>query len=211
MRQLWAAILAVSSVVGFSLPLVSQVPAGPPYRRGTHPNPIVTFVTDDDFAPATYEEAREKAGIELMGLSEDVGARESISVSDSFVDEVRILGNDTDVLFYPVVRQRFRLADGQAFVLYSFRDPYPADIPPDRLVDVLDRHAFSTSGRPEERRFGDNPGPEQLEFRGSFALLFDYAGEAGERVLFWQDERASHVAVTGVSRERLFRIASDLL
>jgi hypothetical protein len=188
----------------------SQVPAGPPYQAGTHPNPIVTFVTDEDFVPSTYDQAREKADVDLMGLSSSEGTRESVSITDSFVEEIKILRSDTDVLFYPVIRQTFRLVDGETLVLYSFRDPSPTGIRRDLLEEVLNQHAFTVTDKPEEDRFGDSP-PEQLQIRGSAALLFDHTESSGELTLFWQDERASHVATASVSRERLFRIVADLL
>ncbi len=191
--------------------MAAQVPAGPPYRSEIHPNPIVTFVTDDDFSPATYGDARDAAGVDLMGLSSAEGVRDNVAVAGGFVDEIEILGRSTDVLFHPVVRQTFRLVDDEIFVLYSFRDPRPTEIPSDELAAVLDLHAFAPDENPDEARFGDGPRPERLAIRGSEGLLFDETGSSGRLTLFWQEGRAAHVASGRVSRERLFRILRDLL
>jgi hypothetical protein len=185
----------------------AQVPAGPPYRSEIHPNPIVTFARDADFMPVSYADAANQAGIELLGISGQTGSRESVRISSSRVEEVRILGRRTDVLFYPAVLQQFRLTGGEALELYSFRDPRPTGIPEDVLPAVLNEHAFNGSDQPEEARFGGMR-PERLEIRGSEALLFE---RDGQFVLFWQDATASHVATAPVSREHLFRIVEDLL
>ena len=123
------------------------------------------------------------------------------------MDEVKILGRDTEVLFYPVVRQTFRLKEGGSFILYSFRDPKP-DIPSSIVASILIQHAFTKTKKPEEGRFGLSPPPEQLEIRGSRALLFD---NEGVLTLFWQDQQASHVVVSEIDRQTLFRLVEDLL
>ena len=206
-------IIAMSGVSAISLSLsgFTQIPAGPPYQPGTHSNPIVSFATADDFKPSTYDEARNQADLDLLGLSASEGTRESISITESYVDEIKILGSDVDVLFYPVVRQTFRLVDGDEFLLYSFKDPRPTGIPSSILASVLNEHAFRPDRKPEESRFGPGERPEQLEIRGSAALLFDDSENGGNLTLFWQDEIASHVAVAKVSRQRMFRIVEDLL
>jgi hypothetical protein len=201
---------------------LAQVPAGPPYQAGIHTNPIVSFVDKDDYRSTSYDQAAEEADLDLLGLSAAEGTRESIHISESFVEEVKLLGRNTDVLFFPVVRQTFRLIDGMTFVLYSFKDPRPTGIDSQILAAVLNEHAFRPNDKPEESRFGTAVGPERLEIRGSEALLFDETGEdaeniqndaaedEGELTLFWQDERASHVAVVGMSRQRLYRVVGDL-
>jgi hypothetical protein len=206
MRQ--AGLIGALSAVSFTVLGFAQVPAGPPFLAGAHPNPIVTFAESADFQPADYADAQQRAGIELLGLSDSVGRRESVSVTESHVDEVRILGRNTDVLFYPVVLQRFLLVDGEQFLLYSFRDPRPTGIPSESLASVLNQHAFSSNDDPRRARFGSSPRPEELDIRGSAALLFD---QAGQLTLFWQDEAASHVAMASVPRDRMFRIVGDLL
>jgi len=190
--------------------IVGQVPAGPPFDPDRHPNPILTFVTDSSFGETGYDDAREQAGVDLMGLSPDQGVRETVALAPGSVSEVEILGRDTDVLFYPVVRQTFRLADGGRFQLYSFRDPRPTEIPNDILADVLNQHAFQRGDSPEESRFGPAV-PQELEIRASAALLFEFEGDEPVRVLFWQDSEASHVASAPISRDRMFELVEDLL
>ena len=199
------------SITLIYLPGFTQIPAGPPYKPGTHPNPIVSFVEEDDFKPATFTEAAEQADLDLLGLSASEGTLKEISITASFVDEIKILGNDTHVLFYPVVQQTFKLVDGIELTLYSFKDPRPTGIAASILASVLNEHAFRSNDKPDESRFGPSEGPEQLEIRNSTALLFDNANHDGRLTLFWQDERASHVAVALISRQRMFRIVEDLL
>src|SRR5438132_3578879 len=87
-----------------------------------HPNPIVTFVEEKDFKPVAYDKAKADAGIELLGLSQDEGERGSVELAEGrFVKNMSILNFRTDVTFYPVVREKFKLANGSDLVLYSFR------------------------------------------------------------------------------------------
>ena len=210
MRQLGLVIVFMG--VGQGLQATpGQVPAGPPYDASIHPNPIVTFVEDADFSNVPYSEAVDRAEIELLGLSGAEGTRENVSITDPFVEEIRILGDDIDVLFPPVVRQTFRLSDDKPFILYSFRDPRPTGIPTGYLAAILNEHAFRQTDNPEESRFGGANGPERLEIRGSAALLFDETETRDRLVLFWQDDKASHVAVAPVSRDSMFRLVRDLL
>ncbi len=190
------------TAIGFS-----QVPAGPPFDSDTHPNPIVTFVESADFTLTTYEVAVEDAGIEILGLSSSEGTRESIEIAAGSVDEVRILGRDTETLFYPVVRQHFQLHDGTAITLYSFRNPKP-DIPDRFLMSALNQHAFAREDDPEKSRFGPSARPEQLDVLGAPALLFD---NDGKLTLFWQDSKASHVVDSTIEPGALLRLAEDLL
>ena len=188
--------------VGFS-----QVPAGSPYDSDIHPNPIVTFVEKADFMAPTYEAAVKDAGIELLGLSSNEGSRESLEITAGRVDEVKILGRDTETLFYPVARQHFRLHDGAAITLYSFRNPKP-DIPDRFLISALNQHAFAPEDDPEKSRFGPSARPEELDILGSPALLFD---NDGELTLFWQDSNASHVVDSTIEIGTLLRLIEDLL
>ena len=185
----------------------AQVPVGDPYDENKHPNPIVTFVEIGDFKPSTYDTARARASIELMGLSQDEGQRESLEITESDAREVKILGKKTETLFYPVVRQTFTLTGGDSFVLYSFKDPRP-DVPSEYRVSMLNEHAFKDEKKEKDRRFGASSPPEKLEIRGSPALLFD---NDGELVLFWQGRRVAHVAVSSIDRETLFRLVDNLL
>ncbi len=194
----WLSLLAT----GFS-----QVPAGPPYDPNSHPNPIVTFVKSADFVAATYAEAVEDAGIDMLGLSSNEGTRERIETTPGRVDEVRILGRDTETLFYPVVRQRFMLHDGETLTLYSFRNPIP-DIPDRLLVSTLNQHAFAPEDDPEKSRFGYSARPEELTVGPAPALLFD---NDGELTLFWQDGNTAHVVDSTIGVEALLRLVEDLL
>ena len=198
--------ILVCMVFGTTLGL-AQVPAGPPYDPEVHPNPIVTFSINTDFMPTSFADALDAAGIELLGLSSAEGSRQDTAITPGSVSKVKILGRDVETLFYPVVRQRFELTDGSALTLYSFRNPKP-DIPSQYLASVLNEHAFRPEDKPEESRFGGSSRPEQLEFLGSLALLFD---NDGELTLFWQNEVASHVADARIDPDRLFRLLEDLL
>src|SRR3989442_8776473 len=99
-------------------------PPGVPYDASKHPNPIITFVEMKDFKPAAADQAKKDTGIELLGISKDEGQRESVEFADGrFVKNLPILTIRTDVTFYPVVRQKFKLSEGANLVLYSFRFP----------------------------------------------------------------------------------------
>jgi len=191
------------------LPLTgfAQIPAGQAYDPERHPNPIVTFVEAEDFQPASYDEARRFAGIELMGLSAAEGVREEIAVAPGRAMELRVLGRRTETLSFPVVRQTFGLTRGGVLRLYSFRNPR-TDLPSDAAEEMLDQDALTEPRNPGEGRFGPSPRPDSLSIRGKPALLF---GNAGERSLFWQEDRVSHVAVADIEPEDLFRIVEDLL
>lgn len=206
--------LTIAAALGFAASGTdarAQVPAGFPYTPGLHPNPIVTFATDTDFRTVSYEVAREEAGIELLGLSARVGTREDVAVTRGEVQEVEILDRDTEVLFFPAVRQRFRLTDDRVVTLYSFRDPRPGEIPADVLVEVLNRHAFRPDRKPEDARFGPHPGPEDLEVRGVAALMFS-SGDHTPLTVFWQENGVSHVATSdALGHDELFRVIEDLL
>ncbi len=206
--------ITIAAAVGLAVPGTdarAQVPAGFPYTPGVHPNPIVTFATDTDFRTVLYEAAREEAGIELLGLSSRVGTREDVAVTTGEVRDVEILDRTTEVLFFPAVRQRFRLTDDRVVILYSFRDPRPGEIPDDVLVDVLNGHAFRPDRNPEDARFGPHPGPEDLDVRGVAALMFD-SGDRTPLTVFWQENGVSHVATSDtLGREELFLVIEDLL
>jgi len=186
---------------------LAQVPPGHAYDPLIHPNPIVTFVTKLDFAPAGYEDARTAAGVELLGLSGSEGARDGIALAPGRTLEVRVLGRRTEALAFPVVRQRFTLTGGGALVLYSFRAPR-TDLPSAEAEAMLNAEAFGPPRNPGRGRFGASPMPEMLSLRGRPALLFD---GAGERSLFWEEEGASHVAVSDLDLDALFLVLEDLL
>src|SRR4030095_7368246 len=97
---------------------------GAPFDTSKHPNPIITFVEMKDFKPVAADLVRKESGIELMGISQEEGTRESVELADGrFVRNMSILGIRTDVTFYPVVRQKFKLTDGADLTLHSFRFP----------------------------------------------------------------------------------------
>ncbi len=198
---------ALLAILCMTLVSFGQVPVGDPFDAKKHPNPIVTFVENDEFKPTTYDTARARASIELMGLSQDDGIRASMEMAPGDARKVKILGRKTETLFYPVVRQTFNLTDGESFVLYSFKDPRP-DISSEYRVSMLNEHAFKEEKKVKDRRFGVSPPPEKMEIRGSPALLFD---NDGELILFWQGRRVAHVAVAVIDREELFRLVRDLL
>ena len=194
-------------VLGAVVAASAQVPAGDPFEAKKHPNPIVTFVESKHFKPTDYNTARDRADIELLGLSRDEGHRESVEITRSDARKLKILGRKTEVLFFPVVKQNFRLAEEGLLVLYSFKDPRP-DIPSEYRVSILNEHAFREHKKPKDGRFGLSNPPERLGIRGSAALLFD---NDGELTLFWQDRGVSHIASGSMSREMLFWLVEDLL
>lgn len=186
---------------------LGQVTPGAPYEPSKHPNPILTFVEPDDFAPTTHQEATTSAGIDLLGLSSTEGSRDALSIASRRVEEIKIVGRRTEVLFHPTVRQEFALSGGGTMVLYSFKVP-KTDFPSEYEESALNEHAFRDDKDPLKRRFGPSTPPEKTEIRGSPALLFD---NDGELTLFWIEGGTSHVAVSNVDRRTLFHLVEDLL
>jgi hypothetical protein len=195
-------------VVLFSTVAVAQTPPpGAPYDASRHPNPIVTFVEEKDFKPATYEEAKKAAGIELLGLAQDQAKQESVELADGrFVKNMQILNFRTDVTFYAVVRQKFKLSSGSDLVLYSFRFPKVA-LPPQYARMVLNEAAIEKRKKPSEMRFGGNP-PEEFEIRGAPGLLWQ---KDGQTTVYWQEEGVGHVVTGSQPQEELFQIIEDFL
>ena len=188
-----------------TVPALAQVPPGLPYDKAKHPNPIVTYVTNADFKTSTYTDARDLADIELLGLSQNEGKRDSIQVAETTMKRVKIGGRDADVTFYPVVRQIFTLTDGNRFVLHSFKFPrHP--IPPQLAERILNEAALMKMRRPEEGRFGLGPAPEELEIRGAAAFLFD---DEGELTLFWTEGGVAHTVTAKIPRRELFRLVEE--
>src|SRR5215471_21563532 len=130
-------------------------PPGAPFDPGKHPNPIVTFVETKDFKLLADGQAKAEAGIDLLGLAQDEGKLESLDIAPGrFVKNMSILNVRTDVTFYPVVRQTFKLHDGGAeLVIYSFRFPRVA-LPKDFTYAVLNEAAIEKKRKPTEMRFG---------------------------------------------------------
>src|SRR5262249_38745286 len=104
---------------------LGQVPPGNPYDSAKHPNPIVTYVTNQDFKPSTSSEVQKLAGRELLGLSQEEGRQESIEIAilPSTTRRVKIGRSTVDVVYYSVVRQTFTVRDGGRLVLHSFKFP----------------------------------------------------------------------------------------
>jgi hypothetical protein len=104
--------------------LAQTPPPGVPFDANKHPNPIITYVEEKDFKATTPEQVRKEAGIDLLGLAQDEAKRESLEMADGkFVKNLPILNLRSDVTFYPVVRQTFKLTTGSDLVMYSFRFP----------------------------------------------------------------------------------------
>jgi hypothetical protein len=187
--------------------LAQTPPPGNSYDARKHPNPIVTFVENASFKPADTAQAQKQAGMELLGLSAAEGQRESIEIADGrFVRNMSILGVRTDVTFYPVVRQKFRLARGASLHIHSFKFPR-VSLPPDFTRIVLNEAAVEKKKKPSEMRFGGSA-PERLDIRGTPGLLFE---KDGEITVYWQEGGIGHTATASVSRKELFRLIDDLL
>ena len=191
-----------------SIPAMAQTPPpGPPYDASRHPNPIITFVEEKDFKTSSYEEEKKAAGIELLGLGQDEAKQESIEVADGrFVKNMQILNFRTDVTFYAVVRQKFKLSSGPEIVLYSFRFPKVA-LPPQYAQIVLNEAAVEKKKKPSEMRFGGSA-PEELDIRGARGLLWE---KDGQTTVYWQEEGIGHVVTGSQKQEQLFQVIEDLL
>jgi hypothetical protein len=199
---LFLGIFALSPVVMAQTP-----PPGAPFDASKHPNPIITFVEEKDFRPVSSEQAKKDAGIEFLGLSQDEGKRESVEMADGrFVKNMSILNFRTDVTFYPVVRQKFKLAGGMGLVLYSFKFPRVA-LPREYARIILNEAAIEKKKKPSEMRFGGTA-PEQLEIRGARGLLWE---KDGQITIYWQEEGVGHVVMAMLDRQELFRVIEDLL
>src|SRR5438132_1914029 len=187
--------------------LAQTPPPGVPYDASKHPNPIITFVEEKDFRPASYEEAKKAAGIELLGLGQDEAKQQSIELADGkFIKSMQILNFRTDATFYAVVRQKYKLSNGSDFVLYSFRFPKVA-LPPQYARMVLDEAAVQKKKKPSEMRFGGSA-PEELDIRGAKGLLWE---KDGQTTVYWQEGGIGHVVTGSQKQEQLFDVIEDLL
>jgi hypothetical protein len=200
--------LAIAVAAFGALPALAQTPPpGVPFNSSKHPNPIITYVEVKDFKEAASEQVRQQSGIELLGISQDEGKRESVQVADGrFVKNMSILGIRTDVTFYPVVRQKFTLTEGRELILYSFRFPKVA-LPRDFTQIVLNEAAVERKKKPSEMRFGGAK-PETFEIRGARALLFENDGLI---TVYWQEDGVGHTATASLPRKEFFEIIEDLL
>jgi hypothetical protein len=201
-------LLAAAVCFGAAGSLFGQTPPpGAPFDAAKHPNPIVTFAELKDFKNASAEEARKESGIELLGLSREEGERQAVQIAAGrFVRNMSIIGFRTDVTFYPVVRQTFRLPRGGDLLLHSFRFPRVA-LPRDFSRIVLNEAAVERKKKPSEMRFGGAK-PETLEIRGAPALLFE---DEGRITVYWQEEGVGHAVTGQLPRSDLFELIEDLL
>ena len=182
-------------------------PPGAPFDASKHPNPIVTFVEEKDFKPVTYDEAKKQSGLEMLGLAQDEAKQESVELADGrFVKNMQILNFRTDVTFYPVVRQKFKLSSGPEVVLYSFRFPKVA-LPPEYARMVLNEAATEKRKKPSDMRFGGSA-PEQFEIRGARGLLWE---KSDQITVYWQEQGVGHVVTGMPPRDKLFEVIEDLL
>jgi hypothetical protein len=199
--------IALAALADPSIAFTQTPPPGSAFDRTKHPNPIVTFIEIKDFKSASAAEVRAESGIELLGISQEEGRRESLEIAPGrFVRNMSILGIRTDVTFYPVVRQVFGLTQGSSFTLHSFRFPKVA-LPKDFTRIVLNEAAIEKKKKPSEMRFGGEK-PETLEIRGAPALLFENDGEI---TVFWQENGVGHAATARLGRRAMFEIIEDLL
>jgi hypothetical protein len=206
-RPLTFLLTLATVVAGSALAVAQTPPPGAPFDASKHSNPIITFVEMKEFKPTAPEQARKDSGMELLGLSRDEGTLESVAFADGrFVRNMSILGIRTDVTFYPVVRQTFKLTDGASLVLHSFRFPRVA-LPKDFTRIVLNEAALEKKKKPSEMRFGGAK-PETLEIRGVPGLLFE---EDGRTTVYWQESGVGHTATASLPRKDLFTVIDDLL
>jgi hypothetical protein len=185
----------------------AQVPPGDPYDPARHPNPILTYVVNASFSMSSYAEANEDAGIDLLGLSQSEGTRESIEMARGGIRRTRIGPINPEVTYYPVVRQTFKLTDGGQFVLHSFKFPR-LGIPANDARILLNQAAVEKKRDPREMRFGGNDAPEELDIRGQEALLFE---KEGLITVYWVESGVGHTATARIPRRDLFRLIEDLL
>jgi hypothetical protein len=183
-------------------------PPGNPYDPARYPNPIITFVEEKDFKDAEYAQVQKDAGIEILGLSDSEGKRNSLAMAaGKFVKSMPIFaGIRSDVTFYPVIRQNFKLEDGADLLLHSFKFPR-VSLPANFGKAVLTEAATEKKKKPSEMRFG-GLGPEVLEIRGRDGLLFE---KDGKTIVYWEEGGVGHTATSTLRRSELFRIIEDLL
>src|SRR5437899_8284891 len=189
MIALFPLVLFLFAFLFSSVAAAQTPPPGAPFEHSWPPNPIVTCVEEKDFKPVAYDKAKADAGIELLGLSQDEGKRGSVELAEGrFVKNMSILNFRTDVTFYPVVRQKFKLANGSDLVLYSFRFPKVA-LPREYARMILNEAAVEKKKKPKEMRFGGTA-PEQLEIRGARGLRFD---KEGQTTIYCLQDDSEHV------------------
>jgi hypothetical protein len=184
---------------------LAQVPPGANYDPAKHVNPVITYVLAKDFKPSNYQEAGESAGIQLMGLSKEVGTLQGVDLAVPAENVSRDLRLDSNAKFYPVVRQTFKLLEGGEMELYSLKAPKVADSQMARLsVGGIPR------GRrdPKDKRLGTAGAPEETEIRGRKGAIFD---KDGALTLVWEEQGVIYTATSTLPRKRLLNIVDDLL
>jgi hypothetical protein len=207
-------ILPLAAILIVGTAAFGQVPPGVPYVADQHPNPILTYVTNAEFKPASYTEAQRAGDIELFGISQEEGRRESIEVAGvpARPRKIKLLGRDVEIGFYPVVRQTFALEGGGKLVLHSFKFPRIDDLPTTRELaeQFLHEAAFEDKKKREETRFGLAPRPDPIDVRGYEGYFFENE-DGDEFTVFWVEDGVAHTATSAVSDDDLFRIIEDLL
>ena len=198
-------LLAFSSAAAA---LAQTPPPGPPFDSSKHPNPVVTYVETKDFKPIGAGQVKNAAGIDLLGLSQDEAKRESLDIADGrYVKSMTILSIRTEVTFFPVVRQVFKLNDGGTeLVMYSFKFPRVA-LPENFREIVLNEAAIEKKKKPADMRFGGEK-PEMFDIRGAPALYFE---KDGQITVYWEEEGVGHTVTAKLPRNDLFNIIDDLL
>jgi hypothetical protein len=185
----------------------AQVPPGFPYKADEHPNPILTFVTNQDFKPSTSADAQKLTGLDLLGLSKEEGRQDSVEVAviPATNRKVKLRGGTIDVVFYSVVKQTFTLAGGGSVILHSSKFPR-LPVPLKEAAPVLNQSAFAKA-KPSEARFGSATA-EMIDVRGQEALLFD---DGMRRTIFWVERGIIYTATSSIRQSQLIRIIEDLL
>ena len=200
----------LTTAISFTILMASnlvfaQVPAGTSYDAGKHPNPIVTWVSEKDFKKTSFLEAAEKVGLEIMGLSRDQGERTSVelAVPSSARQRIRLVNQEFEVTFYPVMRQTYMLKSGKTLQLYTFRFPRALT-----SADVLNQAAFGRPPRGTVPRFGSLPLPDRIDIRDAPGLYFD---DEKRRTIYWFELGAGYSVTTDADKEELFQVLDDLL
>ena len=183
----------------------AQVPAGVAYDAKKHPNPIVTWAQEKDFRPVSFVQASELVGVELMSLSRETGERQSVEIATppQTRQRVRIIGEEYEVTFYPVMRQIYKLKSGSTFTLYTFRFPRALV-----TAEFLNQAAFGRPPRGTLPRFGTLTLPDRLDIRGNPGLYFD---EGERQTVYWFELGAGYSATTDATKDELFDVLEDLL
>jgi len=197
--------ISIPALCAVSALILAQVPAGEPFDPGRHPNPVVTWVAEKDFKKASFREAADKVGVEVMSLSKDQGERTAIEVAmpSNARQRLNYVGEQFEVTFYPVMRQVYILKSGKALQLYTFRFPRAVT-----TAGVLNDAAFQRPPRGTSARFGNLTVPDRIDIRGVPGLYFD---EGRRKSVYWFELGAGYSVSTNADKDELFRVLDDLL